>query len=145
MTVVLFQRCCNRLNQRVQTPHDDLFVLNLLAVVVHGDAAAAVAEPLVSAVEADLVLLGGVLAMLSISTRFFFFQVLCLGFVEKWYGQNAWEGSLQLRIQIVLDVGAFLGVCNVDVDVHDVDAVLVDVAGVLTHSAHTLVGVYSIL
>lgn len=49
-------------------------------------------------------------------------------------GEGGGERDVQLMIQIILHVGGFLGVCDVDVDVDDVDAVLVDVAGVLAHA-----------
>ena len=45
------------------------------------------------------------------------------------------EGDVQLMIQVILHIGGFLGIRNVDVDVDDVDAVLVGVAGVLAHAA----------
>ena len=47
------------------------------------------------------------------------------------------EQHSQLLQQIILNVGGLLRIRIVDVDVHDVDAVLVDVPGVLGHAAYT--------
>lgn len=60
MTIILLQRRSNSLHQRIQAPHDQLFMLNLLSIVIHGDAAPSIAELLVRPVEADLVSLSGV-------------------------------------------------------------------------------------
>lgn len=43
-------------------------------------------------------------------------------------------GHIQLLVQIILHVGNLLRIRDVDVDQHDVDAVLVHVAGVLAHA-----------
>jgi len=56
------------------------------------------------------------------------------GRIEVW-GFNRGEGDVQLMIQVILHISGFLGIRDVDVDVDDVDAVLVGVAGVLAHAA----------
>jgi len=70
MRILLLQRRSNRLDQRIQTPHHHLLMLNLLPIIINPHAAATIAQLLRRAVETDLVFLGGVFAIKLISSIF---------------------------------------------------------------------------